>query len=162
MTGAPTAAAAPAEAVPVDELSKLPPILKTALGADDPALNSLRLYPSPTKQFGPFLAILGTTAEEIGVDPAIGELTEASLTTLLRKSNIPIVQIDITTATPVIIARQLARDSERGYAVFIIRTTGPSLLVRDPENPEILQKAELPEVLKTIIQTSKKIFKARA
>jgi hypothetical protein len=71
----------------------------------------------------------------------------------------PVVQIDIRVEPPAIISKQPQRDLQKGYLVYVLRNEYPvSLLVRDPENPSILQAGEIPLELSNIIKGSTKLF----
>ena len=54
----------------------------------------------------------------------------------------------------------MARDQEIGYAVFVVRAEGPSLLVTDVEAPGILKKEELPKAFVDLLnsKTVERIF----
>ena len=158
MSRAPTAEeTAAASATAPTNPSELPESLIAFLGTDDPAIGNLQLYPSQTGNLEPFLSYLGTTADAIGLPPNATEFTEDSLTKFTRITKYPTVQIDLRSDTH--IERQLTRDNKSGYAVFVIQDgRPPSLLVRNVEEPKVLEMAELPEVLKAIVTSSKKIF----
>ena len=153
MTGGPSQD----QAAPITEISALNPTLQTILGAEDPLTGLLRLYPSPGRAFLPFLPLL--TIESDVPDVEADELTDTSLTTLLRKSGMPIVQIDLRVDPPVILAKKPPRDKGLGFPVFVLRKgLPPSLLCRNPENPVLLQVDELPKGLQTLIEGAKTIF----
>jgi hypothetical protein len=148
-------------AAPLDEISALPATLQTLLGTDDPAIGFLRLYPSPGHGFLPFVELLQFESDVPGIEDA--ELSDATLTALLRKSGMPIVQIDLRVDPPVILAKKPPRDKGLGIPVFVLRNGfPPSLLCRNPENPVLLQPSEMPKSLQTMIEGAKTIFIPRA
>jgi hypothetical protein len=159
MTQGAPAAAAPAP--PLNEVSALNATLQTVMGADDPATGLLRLYPSPARGFLPFLQLLNIESEVPDIEGE--ELSETTLSTLLRKSGMPIVQIDLRVDPPAILAKKPPRDKGLGFPVFVLRKgLPPSLLCRDPENPALLHRGELPKGLQTLIEGAKTIFIPRA
>jgi len=158
MSGALTASS-PAPAL--DEVSSLNATLQTVMGADDPATGLLRLYPSPGRGFLPFLQLLNIESDVPDIEGE--ELSDTTLTTLLRKSGMPIVQIDLRVDPPGILAKKPPRDKGLGFPVFVLRKgLPPSLLCRDPENPALLHTGELPKGLQTLIEGAKTIFIPRA
>jgi len=137
----------------------LPVFMESELGASDPLTARLRLYPSPTESFDPFMTLFGTTAKEVGLNPDDKALSDAVITKLVRKSKIPVIQYDLRSDPPQIVGKQMMRDLELGYALFVIRPDKrPSLIVTDTESPEVLKRSELPEKFKTFLKTLKKPF----
>jgi hypothetical protein len=134
------------------------------MGADDPLTARLRLYPSPTGTFEPFMTLFNTTAEDMGLSSEDTALTEAVITKLVRKGRIPVVQYDLRPDPPQIIGKQLPRDFESGYAVFVISPNkNPSILVTDTEAPEFLKRSELPAKFTAFLKTKvKKTFGSTA
>jgi len=138
-----------------EDLTRISEELKSIIGDD----SGLYLYPSATKTLEPFLSFLNTSAVELGLVANASELTEPALSALLRKTSMPIMQIDLRKEPPAIIVKQPQRDSSLGYPVFVLRDDYPvSLLVKNPEDPKILEVANLPESLRVIIKESPKLF----
>jgi hypothetical protein len=136
------------------EASNLPEELKELLGD-----TTLHLYPSSTKTLFPFLAALHTSPSDVGLTDESSSLTEPSLNALLRKTAMPIVQIDLRTTPATVLVKQPQRDRQLGYPVFVLRDDYPvSLLVRNPEEPDFLQADQLPVALQTMIKAAPKLF----
>jgi len=144
---------------PPNEISSLPDTLETLLGKEDPHTQNLKLYPSPTGKIAPFLSLFQINEAEIGLEPDATELTDTAISSLLRKTKMPIVQIDLRVNPPIILAKQAQRDKGLGYPVFIIRDNVPiSLLATNTETPVPLQAEECPAALKEIVKNAVKIF----
>jgi hypothetical protein len=144
---------------PITEITAVPKTVETLLGSDDPLTGRLRSYPSPTGKFAPFVTLFNTTAEAVGLGPDAMELTDEILTKLVKKSRLPIVQYDIRTDPPTIFAKQIPRDQDIGYAIFVIGERGPSMLVTDVEAPGLLKRSELPRAFVEFLARSvKKVF----
>ena len=147
----PLAAATPITALPV--------FIESEMGADDPLTGRLRLYPSPTGTFEPFMSLFNTTAAEAGLGADDKSLSEAVITKLVRKGKIPVVQYDLRTDPPSSVGKQLIRDLELKYAVFVIAEgKPPSLIVTDTEHPEFLKRSELPAKFVDYLKKIKKTF----
>ena len=144
----------------LNEMTALPKIVEGILGEADPLTARLRMYPSATGNFQPFVGLFGTTLEAIGLRGDATVLTSEALGKLVRKARHPIVQIDIREDPPKILGKRMARDQEIGYAVFVVRAEGPSLLVTDVEAPGILKKEELPKAFVELLnsKTVERIF----
>jgi hypothetical protein len=139
--------------------SHLPETLKNIFGKDDPLTKNLHLYPSATRNFSAFITNLGVTLSDMKLAEDVSELKDADINFLVRKTMMPLIQIDIRVEPPIIIAKQPQRDLQKGYLVYVLRNEYPvSLLVRDPENPAILNTAEIPLELSNIIKQSTKLF----
>jgi hypothetical protein len=139
--------------------SHLPETLKNILGKDDPLMKNLHLYPSATGNFTPFINNLNINLSDMKLAEDAKELTDAHISFIVRKMRMPVIQIDIRVEPPVIIAKQPQRDLQAGYLVYVLRNEySVSLLVRDPENPAILNAAEIPLELSNIIKQSTKLF----
>jgi hypothetical protein len=74
--------------------SHLPESLKKILGEDDPNMKSLHLYPSSTGNFIPFLTHLSISSADIKLAENAKELNDAEISMLVRKTKMPVVQID--------------------------------------------------------------------
>jgi hypothetical protein len=144
----------------LNEMTALPKIVDGILGEADPLTARLRMYPSATGNFQPFVGLFGTTLEAIGLRGDATVLTSEALGKLVRKARHPIVQIDIREDPPKILGKRMARDQEIGYAIFVVRAEGPSLLVTDVEAPGILKKEELPKAFVELLnsKTVERIF----
>jgi hypothetical protein len=139
-------------------ITHLPSILKDYLG-EDPLVDMLHLYPSATSSIVPFLSLLNVTASDIGLHDNSREMTEAEISLLVRKTKMPIVQIDLRKEQIHVISKQGQRDLLLGYPIFILRDDIPiSLLVRNTEIPAILKENEIPAKIVALIKGSPKIF----
>ena len=137
---------------PVTPVTALPKTVETLLGADDPLTGRLRMYPSPTGTFEPFMALFNTTAAAIGLNPDATELTEDALTKLVKRVRLPVVQYDIRTDPPKIFAKKILRDLNIGYAIFVVGgAQGPAMLVTSTEAPALLNLNELPTAFKEYV-----------
>ena len=142
---------------PAPQFTELPPSLQALLG---PQPTPLKLYPSPTGTLTPFLGLFAATEADAGLAPRATEFTDANLKALVKKSVNPIVQYDLRTEPPTVIARRLPVDKDaKGYPVFVIRDDAPpSLLVTDTEAPAALKRAELPDALYRQFMSGIKVF----
>jgi len=139
-------------------ITHLPIVLKDFLG-EDPLVERLHLYPSATSTVTPFLSLLNVLPADIGLNDQSREMTEAEISLLVRKTKMPIVQIDLRKEQISVISKQAQRDLLLGYPVFVLRDEIPiSLLVRDTENPTILVENDIPAKLVSIIKGSTKLF----
>jgi hypothetical protein len=145
---------------PITEDTALPKVMETLLGDSDPLTARLRLLPSRTGTFAPFMTFFNTTAEAIGLSPDATELPDDILTKLVKKARLPVVQYDIRSDPPVITGKQVARDQDIGYVIFVVSETGPSMVVTDVEAPEFLKRSELPRAFVELLKdkTLKRIF----
>jgi hypothetical protein len=144
----------PVPPVPISELSKIPESVAKILNPSgtDPVFNRLRLYPSP-KGMAPLLALLQVTAAEIGLSPEQVKLDDKTMTVLVKRSLIPIIQIDMQELdlNKRVLAKRAPRDRYHKYAIFIIKEDGtPSIIVTDPEAPALIQSSDLTEETKKI------------
>jgi hypothetical protein len=148
----------PAIATINKSITHLPIVLKDFLG-EDPLVDELHLYPSATSTVVPFLSLLNVLPTDIGLNDKSREMTEAEISLLVRKTKMPIVQIDLRKDQISVISKQAQRDLLLGYPIFVLRDDIPiSLLVRDTENPKILAENDIPAKLVSIIKGSTKIF----
>jgi hypothetical protein len=148
----------PAIATVSKSITHLPIVLKDFLG-EDPLVEGLHLYPSATSTVVPFLLLLNVLPADIGLNDQSREMTEAEISLLVRKTKMPIVQIDLRKEQISVISKQIQRDLLLGYPVFVLRDEIPiSLLVRDTENPTILAENDIPAKLVSIIKGSTKLF----
>jgi hypothetical protein len=139
-------------------ITHLPIVLKDFLG-EDPLVDELHLYPSATSTVVPFLSLLNVLPADIGLNDQSREMTEAEISLLVRKTKMPIVQIDLRKDQISVISKQAQRDLLLGYPIFVLRDDIPiSLLVRDTENPKILAENDIPAKLVSIIKGSTKLF----
>ena len=148
---------------PVTPVTALPKTVETLLGADDPLTGRLRMYPSPTGTFEPFMSLFNTTAAAIGLNSDATELTDDALTKLVKKARIPIVQYDIRSdPPPPPMGKRIARDLDIGYAIFVVGgERSPAMLVTSTEAPALLNRSELPKAFKEYLEKSaKRIFTA--
>jgi hypothetical protein len=145
---------------PITEDTALPKVMETLLGDSDPLTARLRLLPSRTGTFAPFMTFFNTTAEAIGLSPDATELTDEIITKLVKKARLPIVQYDIRSEPPVITGKQVMRDQDIGYVIFVLGEKGPSMVVTDTEAPEFLKRSELPREFVELLKgkTLKRIF----
>jgi hypothetical protein len=147
---------------PITEETAFPKVMETLMGDSDPLTARLRIFKSRTGTFAPFMTFFNTTMAAIGISPDAKELTDDALTKLVKKSRRPVVQYDIRADQPVISGKQIARDQEIGYVIFVITNDGPSMVVTDTETPEFLNKSELPKAFVDLLQRKtspiKKIF----
>lgn len=160
------AAAAPAPGptaepfAPIDPLTELPETLKTILGASDPKVARLRLYPSPTETLEPFLRIANVRSEDIGLQAATREFTDETLTAFVKKAQKPIVIYDLRPEEPYIDSKRLPdKYSATEFPVIVFRAdVPPALLVTDPEAPAFLAEGDLPEKLVTEFKEAKVVW----
>ena len=147
---------------PATEVTALPATLVTLFGPDDPKTARLRIYPSPTGSFESFLSLFNTSGTEVGMGAEDSELSDDVLTKLVKKAKLPIVQYDLREDPPKITGKQLARDSDSGYAIFVIAPDKrPSMVVTDTEAPALLRRSELPAAFVEFLTKSgaiKRIF----
>jgi len=141
--------------VAVTELTKLPDAVSKILNPSgtDPLADRLRLYPSPSGII-PLLALLQVTGADIGlVDQK--KLDDKTMTALVKKSLIPVIQIDLQErdASKQIMARRAPRDRFYKYAIFVIKEDGsPNIIVTDPEAPALLQSGDITAETRAIFE----------
>jgi len=141
-----------ATVAPASELSKIPDAVAKIINPSgvDPIFNRLRLYPSPNS-IGPLLALLQVNVSEIGLTGM--KLDEKSMSALVKKSLIPILQINLQETDPAkrIIGIRPPRDRYQKYAIFIIQEDGtPAIIVTDPEAPALIQSGDLTAEIKRL------------
>lgn len=146
---------------PVTELSALPKTILTWLNETDPLTARLRMYPSPTGTLSPLLTLFKTTPESIGLAAGATEFTDEALTKLVKRARLPVVQYDIRAQfnppnNPM--GKQIMRDQDIGYAIFVIGERGPAILVTDVEAPALLKRSELPVAFVDFLTRVKKLF----
>jgi hypothetical protein len=142
------------------EITALPKTLETLFGIEDQKTSRLRIYPSPTETFEPFLIPFNTSMSAVGMVPGSSELSDDALTILSRRGRVPVVQYDLRVDPPVITGRQLIRDLDMGYAIFVIQKgKRPSMVVTDTEHPGFLKHSELPKAFIELLTKSGTIKK---
>jgi hypothetical protein len=106
------------------------------------------------------MTFFNTTAEAIGLSPDAAELTDEIITKLVKKARLPVVQYDIRSEPPVITGKQVMRDQDIGYVIFVLGEKGPSMVVTDTEAPDFLKRSELPREFVELLKgkTLKRIF----
>jgi len=149
----------------LEEMTRTAPPVKRDMTVINPRLkgivgepsDQLRLYPAPTKTLESLLNILKTSGTEIGLEGAEAELNDSTISKLVRKCKMPIVQIDLRVEPPSILSKQPIADTGLGYPVFVLQKDAPvSLIVTDPSNPS--PPLQAPSGIREIISNSKKIF----
>jgi hypothetical protein len=147
----------------LEEMTTLPERLQTILGKEDPKTGRLRLYPSPTGVFRPFLGLFAARPEDIGMEATAVALTDEQVSALVKRAKVPVIQMDFRVEPAVITAKRLATDRPAaGYPVFVLQEgVPPALLVVDPEAPAALRQDDLPVALAKQFQEAKKIFGVR-
>ena len=131
----------------------LPEPLTELFGADDPKLSALQLYKVETQDeaspLRPYLALLGYTPVDIGLEESAPALTKEAIKKLVVLSRIPILQFNLEAAPPDdsyaygLFGRQ---KSEVPY-IFIITDEGPSLLSLSSTQLEIVRPEAMPSEL---------------
>lgn len=131
------------------QILELPDALKALFGPTDPKTELLRLLPSSTGTIVPFLGLFSTTAAEVGIDSRATEFTDTVLKALVKKSLVPIVQYDMRTEPPTVLAYRLPNDKDaKGYPVFILLPDQPpALVVANATPPRPPMRQEVPDVL---------------
>jgi len=147
----------------LEEMTALPERLQTLLGKDDPKTGRLRLYPSPTGVFRPFLGLFAARPEDISMEATAVALTDDQVSALVKRAKVPVIQMDFRAEPAVITAKRLATDRPAaGYPVFVLQEgVPPAILVVDPEAPAALRQDDLPVALAKQFQEAKKIFGVR-
>jgi hypothetical protein len=141
---------------PPTELTTIPAVAAKLINPSgtDPAFEKLRLYPSPAG-LAPLLALLQVTATEIGLVEGQKTLDDKTMTAIVKKSFIPIIQINLQEQDPSkqIMARRAPRDRYQKYAVFIINEDGSAgIIVTDPEAPALLGVADITAEIKAMFE----------
>jgi len=148
-----------AAAAPIERALEIPEILKAVLGE---GADHLHLYPSPTENVGSFLVQLNVSGADIKVDtPDAVKFTKDAIGNIVRLTGKVIVQIDITDGIDdrVISAKPFNSTDTTGYMLFVVKDGHPpSILVRNPEKPQFLEKADLPVNVQRYVEKGKKIF----
>jgi hypothetical protein len=142
------------------QFTELPAPLQALLNPEDPKTAALKLYPSPTGTLAPFLGLFAATEAEAGLAPRATEFTDSSIKFLVKKSVNPIIQYDMRTEPPTVIAKRLATDKDaKGYPVFVLREgLPPALVVTNLEAPTALTRADLPDALYRQFMSGIKVF----
>ena len=60
----------------------------------------LRIYPSPTGSFEPFLTLFNTTMKDIGMKAEDSVIPDDVLTKLVKKAKLPVIQYDLRVDPP--------------------------------------------------------------
>jgi hypothetical protein len=131
----------------------LPPALVELLGPEDEKTSNIFLYrASPSERpLLPYLAILGTSSEELGLDEAATSLTKEAIIELVKITNNPVIQINLTTVPPDIIAYSRRIEQKGGLPYILVLTEeGPALLSSSLERPQPVAPDAMPEGLKRI------------
>ena len=131
----------------------LPEALIELFGAEDPKLSALQLYKveeqDETSPLRPYLALLGQTPVDIGLEESAPALTKEAIKKLVVLTRIPILQFNLEAAPPDdsyaygLFGRQ---KSEVPY-IFIITDEGPSLLSLSSTQLEIVRPEAMPSEL---------------
>ena len=154
MSEAPTS-----EAPPKAEGIKMSQELLDVLGE---GAQTLRLYLSPSGNMTPFLAFMGVSSADIGVSEDITRLDEAAISAIVRRTGMPVMQIDTTPgleAKDRILAVQGHRDKGVGYPVFVVQKDyPPCILVKNPEEPALLEKKDFTKNMELALKAAKKVF----
>lgn len=162
---APARASGPDVLPAEDEPTRLPETLITYLGGlADPKVAALRLLRGT---FPALLNFLNVSPGQIGVTPETQELTMEMIDKIVEATARTVVQIDIRTDEALAAPKRRKPWGTRSffptYPVFVLTTTGPALLVENPEEPTFLREEATPAVLKNLIDTAKgKIMIRRA
>jgi len=149
------------DAVAADAVAAIaqPEELKVILGEGG---ERLHLYPSPTGNFTPFLALIGVSTADIGIGEDALKLDATTISAIVRRTGKPVIQINITPdieAAEKVIAVQGQRDKGLGYPVLIIHEGyPPCILVTNPEEPALLERKDLTKNLEEILKSAKKVF----
>ena len=148
-----------AAAAPIERALEIPEMLKAVLGED---ADHLHLYPSPTENVGSFLVQLNVSGADIKLEtPDAVKFTKDAIGNIVRLTGKVIVQIDITDGIDdrVISAKPFNSTDTTGYMLFVVKDDHPpSILVRNPEKPQFLEKADLPVNIQRYVEKAKKIF----
>ncbi len=137
--------------------TSLPESLITFLGKEDPKTGNFRLYRAPMREL---LSILQKLRQK-NLPAVVGEdeLARDGTNALHKATKYPIGQIDIrsTDAIKTLFSDSLPHKAE--YFVLVLTVEGPALLVRNPEEPALLRREELPENLRRAFDSA--VTKAR-
>ena len=122
----------------------------------------LHLYLSPTENVDSFLVQLNISGADIKLDtPDAVKFTKDAIGNIVRLTGKVIVQIDITDGIDdrVFSAKPFNSTDTTGYMIFVVKDDHPpSILVRNPEKPQFLEKADLPVNIQRYVEKAKKIF----
>jgi len=153
MTQEPSGMTGPAG--PVSELSAIPESAVAILNpSGDEGFTRLRFYPSPNG-LKALLPLLNVTPDKIGLAEGQSKLDDNTMKGIVRQSQLPVIQIDLTEAdvTKRVMARRAQRDRFQKYAVFVILEDGSAgIIVTDPEAPALLASGDLTPGIRAIFE----------
>lgn len=141
-----------------DEESELPPSLQLILNGGpepDPKTGALRLFRAP---FETLLIPLGLTPAQLSITADTTALTDEMIRGIVQGKTKPVVQIDLQSDPPVVIAKRPVRVSSPGVPIFVITAEGPALLLRSPEDPQFLREEDMPKGLLEYVKGAKRII----
>lgn len=139
--------AAAAAAAPI-----LPGPLMLVLGVDDPKSRRLYLIRSTATAGGagippllPYLQLLGTGPEEIGLEETAAALTDASILALVKQIRRPVIQLDLRTEPVGILSYDVSK-YQKGISpiIFVIGNDGPAFLSSSPEYLAAIMPEQMP------------------
>jgi hypothetical protein len=152
------AAAVAAPLAPQEDSTALPPSLQTVLNGSaeaDPKTGALRLLRAP---FESIFTPIGLITKQLGIAKDTVAMTDKMIREAVQMTARPFVQIDLRADPPEVIAKKAKRILFPGIPVIVITETGPALLVRNPEEPDMLKKGDLPKGLVDILEKAQSMF----
>jgi hypothetical protein len=164
MSRAAAAPAAPSTVVaesgplpPEEDTTRLPETLITFLGGiADPKVAALRLLRG---SFPTLLNFLNVSPGQIGVTADTEELTMEMIDKIVEATARTVIQMDIRTDAALAAPKRRKPWGTKSFfptfPVFVVTTSGPALLVENPEEPTFLREEAAPAVLKNLIDTAK-------
>lgn len=140
-----------------EDTSRLPETLITFLGGlADPKVAALRLLRG---SFPTLLNFLNVSPAQIGVTAETEELTMEMIDKIVEATARTVVQLDIRSDAALAAPKRRKPWGTKSFfptfPIFVVTTTGPALLVENPEEPTFLREEAAPAVLKNLIDTAK-------
>jgi hypothetical protein len=143
----------------------LPPKLLELLGPEDEKVRGIHLYrasqPSEIPLL-PYLTVLGTSPDSLGMPDDASELSVDAAKKLVRSINHPVIQINLRKEPPEVIAYSNLIEKKGGIPyILVITEEGPALLSSSIENPQAIRPDAMPEGLREIYDERIPIGKAK-
>lgn len=133
-----------AEVASIEPSTTLPESLVTYLGKEDPKTATFRLYRGSMEEIlGMLQKFRKTTLPAV----AGAELTKPEANALYKATKYPIAQIDIRSTEAIKTLFSIGKPSRPEFFILILTPEGPGLLVRNPAEPELPKRDELPSNL---------------
>lgn len=137
--------------------SNLPDILKELFGPDDPKTRKLYVLTASVSEsispLAPYLAPLGTSASEIGLDETTGSLTRDAVKRLVLLAKRPVIYINTVLDPPEVFSFDSLRHQKTSIPFVLLYTEdGPQLLSASSTSPQDILPERMPKGLYEIYE----------